>query len=482
MNAMGSRWWGTVALFLAATLLMSSVALTASTRNAFAAESGSPEGSALTAPDALTGAEGADPDAIDDGNLDDPDAEQGASDQPDGESGGADEGSEPSDEESDSQPVGESPETDPPETPPPDGDSEHVEDQEHPEEPDPVKPDGEEPPLPQDKDPPEPGEEDPSPTPTVTPTPAPKPSTPPPRPAPKPASKPPTKPPAKPAPPPYVPNPWAPAGSHTTSLQPKFSPGSHSPVGLQGAPAPRTGLIGDDYPMKYKMLPAFPIVWDEWNFAHRQCTSFVAWRLQNVNKVSFSNFALGVARWGNAGQWGDAARSAGIRVDTTPAAGAVAYSAPYHNGTGSAGHVAWVAQVLDDNRIVIEEYNWGFPAGHYGARIVTPEAFTGYIHIRDLVSAPQVQEPVQTTASLWFEGQASTFAATGRELEGTPCRMYFLGIQICRNPALFEKLLVPAEYRIPAELPLLFEEAPVVNVFHAVFGAGGSKSREQGTP
>lgn len=155
--------------------------------------------------------------------------------------------------------------------------------------------------------------------------------------------------------------------------------------GDQGVPAIGVdGLIGDNYPMYYKNMPLDPVVWDEWNFAHRQCTSFVSWRLNQVNGVPFDNQYGGLVRWGNAGQWGDSARSLGIRVDTTPAAGAIAYSAPGTNGSGSAGHVAWVAKVLDDGRAVIEEYNAGAVPGRYGARIVPADAFTGYIHLQDL--------------------------------------------------------------------------------------------------
>ncbi|WP_205881460.1 hypothetical protein [Leucobacter coleopterorum] len=55
----------------------------------------------------------------------------------------------------------------------------------------------------------------------------------------------------------------------------------------------RGSIIGDNYPSKYKNLPwPYPngaYIWDEWNFAYRQCTSFVAWRLNSANGVPFSN-------------------------------------------------------------------------------------------------------------------------------------------------------------------------------------------------
>lgn len=144
-------------------------------------------------------------------------------------------------------------------------------------------------------------------------------------------------------------------------------------------------LIGDNYPQKYKNLPLFPVTWDEWNFAHRQCTSFVAWRLNAANKVPFSNQYKGLWAWGNAAEWAGSAGSVGIRVDKTPEVGSVAWSGAYYAGASEFGHVAWVADVLSDGRVVIEEYNNGW-AGAYGTRTVRASDFQGYIHIADLTT------------------------------------------------------------------------------------------------
>ncbi|KAF5294005.1 hypothetical protein FQR65_LT20016 [Abscondita terminalis] len=153
------------------------------------------------------------------------------------------------------------------------------------------------------------------------------------------------------------------------------------------AAAAGRALIGDDYPAKYRNLPwPYPsgqYIWDEWNFAYRQCTSFVAWRLNSANGVPFSNQYLGLRAWGNAAEWASAARSVGIRVDTTPEVGSVAWSGPYYGDASQFGHVAWVADVLDDGRVVIEEYNAGW-AGSYTSRVLPASAFQGYIHIADL--------------------------------------------------------------------------------------------------
>lgn len=156
------------------------------------------------------------------------------------------------------------------------------------------------------------------------------------------------------------------------------------------------GLIGDNYPSRYRNLPwpypPYQNIWDEWNFAYRQCTSFVAWRLNSANGVPFSNQYLGLPRWDDAGKWANSARSVGIRVDTTPVVGAVAWSGPGYGGASEFGHVAWVAKVLDNGYVVIEEYNnsWG---GSYGTRTVHKSAFQGYIHIKDITKKFKTERP-----------------------------------------------------------------------------------------
>ena len=197
-------------------------------------------------------------------------------------------------------------------------------------------------------------------------------------------------------------------------------------------------LIGDDYPAKYKRLPMEPIVWDEWNFAHRQCTSFVAWRLNTANGVPFSNQYLGLTRWGNAADWAASARSVGIRVDTTPEIGAVAWSGANYKGASWAGHVAWVADVLPDGRVVIEEYNYGW-AGAYYTRTVQPGDFQGYIHIRDLTSpfdrvgsasvagAPMVGGTLTAETSGWSPAPAGyryRWLRNGAAISGATAKTY----------------------------------------------------------
>ena len=73
----------------------------------------------------------------------------------------------------------------------------------------------------------------------------------------------------------------------------------------------------DDYPARYKNYAKDTVI-DEWNFYNRECTSFVAWRLNSRNGVKFNNQYAGVNRWGHAKDWGMAAERAGIPVNDTP--------------------------------------------------------------------------------------------------------------------------------------------------------------------
>lgn len=138
---------------------------------------------------------------------------------------------------------------------------------------------------------------------------------------------------------------------------------------------PDTVYAADDYPAKYKNLARDACV-DEWNFYNRECTSFAAWCLNSRNGVAFHNRYGGV-RWGNANNWGYAAKACGITVDMNPAVGSIWWSE-----SGTYGHVAWVSAV-DGNNVRIEEYNYGY-SGNYHERTVAANSAAGYIHIKDI--------------------------------------------------------------------------------------------------
>lgn len=150
-------------------------------------------------------------------------------------------------------------------------------------------------------------------------------------------------------------------------------------------------VIGDDYPSTYKSKPLDAVV-DQWNFYNRECTSFVAWRLNSANGVKFTNQYAGASRWGHAKTWGTVAKARGIKVDSTPAVGAVAWSS-----RGNYGHVAWVAEVKPGGQIVVEEYNVNWD-GKYGKRTVAASSFTGFIHVKDLATTKPLTSTPRPTA------------------------------------------------------------------------------------
>jgi surface antigen len=107
---------------------------------------------------------------------------------------------------------------------------------------------------------------------------------------------------------------------------------------------------------------------DKWRFFWGQCTSWVAWRLNELNGVSFNNsYRLPSGKtWGNADNWWTAAKEAGINYGGTHALGSVAWwpDSQQHDG----GHVAYVEKVISSTSIIISEMNYD---NLQGFRLVT---------------------------------------------------------------------------------------------------------------
>lgn len=115
----------------------------------------------------------------------------------------------------------------------------------------------------------------------------------------------------------------------------------------------------DDYPVAYRSADYNNP--DPWNFYFRECTSFVAWRMNRDTSTAvapyfFTNL-MGGLRWGGAEHWAANAAALGIRVDQTPSVGAIA-----HWGvgelSGAPGHVAYVERVNGDGSVDVTEYNY----------------------------------------------------------------------------------------------------------------------------
>ncbi|SDY90989.1 Surface antigen [Amycolatopsis xylanica] len=151
-------------------------------------------------------------------------------------------------------------------------------------------------------------------------------------------------------------------------------------TGVSGAvepECPATGRrpAGDDYPYKNGDVNLA----DRWAMYIRQCTSFVAWRMEQVNGYFHNNmWRNGIAgHWGNAYEWNDNAIKLGYPVDHTPRAGAIAQFEPGVSGASSAGHVAYISAV-NGSTVTIEEYNWS--AYRYTTRQIPANSISNVIH------------------------------------------------------------------------------------------------------
>lgn len=164
---------------------------------------------------------------------------------------------------------------------------------------------------------------------------------------------------------------------------------------------------GDDYPAALKSAAKDALI-DPWRFYNRECTSFVAWRLNEQMGSSnypggpwkFSNFMVakgvpgsgpGYVQFGNAGTWDAAAAKLGYVVDANPAVGAVAQwrgGETSYNWSGSAmGHVGIVVAVAPDGTITMASYNASVSGGY---DLVSNIKAPRYLHIADLNNDPRI--------------------------------------------------------------------------------------------
>lgn len=129
---------------------------------------------------------------------------------------------------------------------------------------------------------------------------------------------------------------------------------------------------GDDYPFADgpgDMMSSL-------RYATRNCTDFVAWRL---NRDAGSFGAPWLMDWGyltpaggDASNWAAAWESHGWATSTTPVVGSVAWFGY------SGNHVAYVQAVNDDGTVTIEEYNWVRLT--YGMRTIPTDSIPLYLY------------------------------------------------------------------------------------------------------
>jgi surface antigen len=97
-------------------------------------------------------------------------------------------------------------------------------------------------------------------------------------------------------------------------------------------------------------------------YGYRNCTDWVAWRLEQTGVPS--RLVIGL---GNGGQWAVNSRGrAGLTVSASPRRGDAAVQA------GNPGHVAFVEAVYADGAIQVSEYNKSFDGTYDDSRIGTP--------------------------------------------------------------------------------------------------------------
>ncbi|HET6626579.1 MAG TPA: CHAP domain-containing protein [Nocardioidaceae bacterium] len=155
-------------------------------------------------------------------------------------------------------------------------------------------------------------------------------------------------------------------------------------VGLTAAPAAATSTR---LCLSYATCAKYGMTSDGYNkvndtmywrmYAGHNCTNYAAYRMvrsgmPNVRPWSGS---------GNARNWGHA--KAGI-TNTTPRVGAVAWWDAYVRPAGSAGHVAYVEQVISSSEIIVSQDSWG---GDFSWARITRSGGSwpsGFIHFNDV--------------------------------------------------------------------------------------------------
>jgi surface antigen len=139
-------------------------------------------------------------------------------------------------------------------------------------------------------------------------------------------------------------------------------------------------FYGYPYPHPPACTDGGKCVADKWSFYRGQCTSWVAYRLNQRSGIAFSNQYGGQGRWGDAVRWGPIAKKLGITVNTTPTVGAIAW----YSATQPApdGHVAYVEKVNSPTSFVMSEMNYDADNGFWVHTITktTGDWPTEFIH------------------------------------------------------------------------------------------------------
>ncbi|HMH31210.1 MAG TPA: CHAP domain-containing protein [Methylomirabilota bacterium] len=115
-----------------------------------------------------------------------------------------------------------------------------------------------------------------------------------------------------------------------------------------GGSAGSGSTCGGGYPGKWCNAGQDTVL-DDWGMYNRECVSYTAFRVAASGRYMPG---WGWSSQGNANQWDDNARAAGIPVDGSPRAGDVAIS-----NSGAYGHAMYVESVNGNGTINISQYN-----------------------------------------------------------------------------------------------------------------------------
>jgi peptidoglycan DL-endopeptidase CwlO len=129
-----------------------------------------------------------------------------------------------------------------------------------------------------------------------------------------------------------------------------------------------SAACGGGYPGYWCNAPQDSII-DTWGMYNRECVSYTAFRVAASGR--YMPYWGGV---GNANQWDDNARRAGIPVDGNPQPGDVAIS-----NSGAFGHAMYVESVNGNGTINISQYNAALD-GRYSTRGGLSPAGLVFIH------------------------------------------------------------------------------------------------------
>ena len=176
--------------------------------------------------------------------------------------------------------------------------------------------------------------------------------------------------------------------SRTVWSSKKGSPPVNPPLTLgkwagKAGPAAADTYDGYPYPHPPACTDGGACEADAWAFYQGQCTSWVAYRLNQLNAIAFTNFYGGKGRWGNAVNWRKQARALKIAVNSSPAVGAIAWYAS--TKAAPDGHVAYVEKVNSPTSIVISEMNYDGDNGFW-VHTITKTAGdwpSDFIHLAD---------------------------------------------------------------------------------------------------